>query len=290
MEHLFTAIVLGGLAIAQMSASRVKSEQLPGLQFALKSDSALNDVPALPTAPRGNSTILGGQIQSVDPVRDELTLRVFGQRSMKILFDERTEVYLDGKRISLNDLHLDAHASVQTVLDGTNVFALSIHILSRLPEGEYQGRVLSYDPATSELTIEAALSHEPLRLFVPPSTSVVLQGQASLSSAPSGLSDLVKGSLVSVKFESGKEGHGVASQIAILATPGSTFLFSGNLSTVDMHSGSLVLVDPRDDHIYQIFFNSDHLVKSQNLHDGEHIRVTATFDGSRYVASAITAD
>jgi hypothetical protein len=290
MEHLLSAIVLGGLAIAQMSASHVKSEQLPSPQSALQSDAALNDVPALPPAPRGNSTILGGEIRSVDPVRDELTLRVFGQRTTKILFDERTEVYLDGKRIPLHDLRPDAHASVQTVLDGTNVFALSIHILSRPPEGEYQGRVLSYNPATSELTIGTVLSREPLRLLVPPDASIVRQGQASFSSAPSGLSDLVKGSLVSVSFESGKEGHGVASQIAILAIPGSTFLFSGNLSSVDMHLGSLVLVDPRDDKSYQIFFGSPHLLASQNLHDGDHIRVTATFDGNRYVGSAITAN
>jgi hypothetical protein len=290
MEHLFTTIVLGGLAIGQMSASHLRSEQLPGPQPALQSDPALNDASALPPAPRGKSTILGGEIRNVDPVRDELALRVFGQRTTKILFDERTEVYLDGKRIPLNDLRPYAHASVQTVLDGTNVFALSIHILSRRPEGEYQGRVLSYNPAASELTIGTVLSREPLRLFVPPNTSVIRQGQASFSSVPSGLSDLLKGSLVSVKFESGKGGLGVASQIAILATPGSTFLFSGNLSSVDMHSGTLVLVDPRDDDSYQIFFNSDHLVTSQNLHDGDHIWVTATFDGNRYVATTITVN
>lgn len=290
MRHLFTAIVLGGLAIAQMSALRARSEQGSGLQSTLRSDTALNDVPALPPAPRGNSTILGGEIRSVDPVRDELTLRVFGQRPTKILFDERTQVYLDGKRIPLHDLGSAAHASVQTVLDGTNVFALSVHILSKPPQGEYQGKVLSYSPDTSELTIGGAQSREPFRLFVPPTISVICQGQASVSCAPFGPSNLVKGTLISVKFESDKQGHGVATQIAILASPGSSFLFSGDISSVDMHSGSLVLVDPRDDKSYQIFFNSAHLATGRNLHDGDHIRVTATFDGNRYVASAITVN
>lgn len=290
MERFPAAILLGGLAIAQMSAARAQSDTIAAPQSALKSETASDNLPALPAAPRGNSTILGGVIRNVDPVRDELTLGVFGQRPTKILFDERTQIYRDGKKIPLHDLRSDDHASVQTVLDGTNVFALSIHILSRPPEGQYQGRVLNYNPDTSELTVSAILAREPFKLLVPMNTPILREGQAPFSSVPAGTADLKKGALVSLKFESGKGGRGVASQIAILATPGASFLFSGSLSSLDMHSGSLVLVDPRDDKSYQIFFDSAHLSTSQNLHDGDHVRVNATFDGTRYVASAITID
>jgi hypothetical protein len=287
MERLLAAIILGGLVIVPLPVTLAKSEQIAIPQSASKSETASAD---LPTVPPGKSTILGGQIRNVDPVRDELTLTVFGQRPTKILFDERTQVYRDGKKIPLRDLRSDDHASVETVLDGTNVFALSIHIVSRSPQGEYQGRVLSYDPDTGELIVSAVLAHEPIKLLVPLNTPIVREGQAQFAPASSEVSDLVKGSLISVKFESDKRGRDVANRIVILTTPGSSFLFSGNLSSLDIHSGLLVLVDPRDNKSYRIFIDSAHVSTSQNLHGGDQIRVTGTFDGIRYVASAITVN
>jgi hypothetical protein len=231
---------------------------------------------------------MGGEIRNVNPVKDELTLKVFGQKPVKILFDERTEVYRDGKKIPLHDLHTTDHASVQTVLDGINVFALSIHILSQTPEGDYQGRVLNFNRSTTELTISSVLSRQPLKLLVPADTKVVREGQPSFTAGQRGLSDLVRGDLVSVKFAAGKSGHGVASEISILATPGAEFIFIGNIDALDTHTGTLVLIDPRDDKSYQISFSSSRLPTSKNLHVGDHIIVTANFDGIRYVARAIT--
>jgi len=130
--------MIGGVSIAQKSVADAPS-QVADSQSALKTASGSIELPALPPVPRGESTIIGGEIQNIDLVRDELTLRVYGQRPMKILFDERTQVYLDGKKIPLHDLGSGDHASVQTVLDGTSVFALSIHMLSRLPRKRLQG-------------------------------------------------------------------------------------------------------------------------------------------------------
>jgi hypothetical protein len=115
-------------------------------------------------------------------------------------------------------------------------------------------------------------------------------GQPTFASLHSGASDLVTGALISVKFESNKKGQGVAREVTVLATPGSAFEFSGNLSSLDMHSGMLVVVDPADDKSYEIFFDSANLPESRNLHEGDHVRVTASFDGTRYVASALTAN
>jgi hypothetical protein len=290
MERFLAAMMLSGVAIAQMSVPGPQSGQIAGPQSGLKSESTAGDLATLPPAPKGKSTILGGEIQSVDPVRDQFTLKVFGQRPVKILFDERTQVFLDGKSVRLRDLRSHDHVSVQTVLDGTDVFALSIHMLSRSPEGEYQGHVLNYNPETRELTVSAVISREPIKLLLPMNTPFVREGHATFSSANAGPSDLVKGALISVKFESDSHGRGVATQIAILATPGSAFVFNGNLSSLDMHSGLLVLVDPRDEKTYEIFFDSSRFPTSQNLHPGDHVMVTASFDGTRYVASAITVN
>jgi len=291
MGRFLAVVVLAGMAGAafgQSPAAPVAPGQVATPQPAAKSENPAGDLPALPPAPPGKSTILGGEIRYVNPVRDEIVLKVFGQRPVKILFDERTQVYRDGKKIPLHDLHTTDHASVQTVLDGTNVFALSIHILSQSPEGDYEGRVLSYNPSTTELTISSVLSHQPMKLLVPADTKVVREGQPSFTAGQHGLSDLVRGDLITVKFEAGKAGKGVASEISILATPGSEFVFIGNITALDTHTGTLVLVDPRDDKSYQIYFNSAHLAVSKNLHVGDHIIVTAIFDGTRYAARAIT--
>jgi hypothetical protein len=207
---------------------------------------------------------------------------------MTILFDARTQLYRDGKKIAAGDLRADESASVETVLDGTNVFALSVHMLSRAPEGEYQGQLLRYNPDTREIAISGGLSSEPLTLLVPPGTPIIRQGQPSTTNA--GGSDLVAGSLISVEFASDYRGHGVARQIAVLATPGSTFVFNGNISFLDVHSGILVLADPQNDKTYQVSFDPAHFPLTRNLHQGDHVSATASFDGAHYVASAITVD
>jgi hypothetical protein len=289
MQRIFAGTMLCVAAMGQASVT-VAMSQVVAPQSALRSADVPVASSALPAAPRGKSTILGGEIRRVDPVRDEFTLRVFGQRLVKILFDERTQVYLDGKKVPLRDLGSSVHASIETVLDGTDVYALSIHILSHAPGGEYQGRVLGYDSAAHELTISSPISSQSIKLIVPTNTSVVHQGQGALSSALSSTSDLVKGDLISIEFESDNKGRGIASQIAILAAPGSAFIFSGDLSSLDMHSGFLVLVDQRDGKSYAIHFDSRQLPASQNLHEGDHLRVTATYDGTRYVANELSVD
>lgn len=290
MDRLLVVVLSGAMAIAQVSVASALPQQVANSRPELKSESASVDLPALPSVPRGKSTIVGGEILNVDPVRDVLTLKVFGKQKIKVLFDERTQVYRDGKKTTLLELAPDDHASVQTVLDGTSVYALSIHVLSQSPEGEYQGLVLNYNSDTRELTVSSSLPREAIKLIVPVNASVARVGQEAISSQHHGASDIVKGSLISVKFESDSKGRGVVSQMAILATPGAAFVFSGEISALDVHSGNLVLIDPRDSKSYQVFFDSAHLPPGHDLHLGDHVIVTTTFDNARYVASLITVE
>jgi hypothetical protein len=292
MESLLKVVALGSLAIAQVAMSDGQAP-VASPQSALRSAnpagaSPAGDIPGLPPLPKGKSTILGGEIRRIDPVRDELTLKVFGQRPIKILFDERTEVFRDGKRVPLRNLGPVDHASVQTLLDGTDVYALSIHILTLAPEGEYQGRVLTYNPETSELTMSSVVLREPIKLMVPSSTQVVRVGQPAFTALHPGTADLIRGALVSVQFQSDKQGRGVADHISVYALPGSEFVFIGNITALDLHSGILAVVDPQDDKTYQISFDSARLPVTQSLHTGDHVIVTADFQGARYIATAIT--
>lgn len=295
MGRFLAIVMFGSVAVAQLSFANTTSQQSNSIPPTPTLETAPGVPPAapkLPTVPAGTTTVIGGAIRSVDPVRDQITLKVFGGSQMKILYDARTQYYRDGVKTPLTKLHSENHASVETVLDGTKVFAISIHTLSRSPEGESQGQVLSYNPTTRELTIGSVLSREPIQLNVPEGTPIVRTGQAAAASASatSTTSDLVKGTLVSVQFRPGNKGHGIASQIAILAVPGTTFVFSGNVSFLDLHARRMVLLDPRDNQSYTISFDPAQFPVSQKMHVGDHLTVKATYDGVRYVASAIKAD
>ena len=290
MECWLKVVLIGGMAVFSVPLAFAQSDAVATPQSSLKSTATTGDVSGVPPAPRGKSTIMGGEIRNVDPVLDRFTLKVYGERPLRILFDERTQVFRDGTRIPLRELHPEQHASVQTILDGSDVFALSVHILSQTPGGDCQGHVASYDAATGTLMVNSSLSREPVKLIVGPQTQIVREGQSAFTSAGSGTTDLKGGALVSVTFEADKQGRAVARRIAILATPGSTFIFSGNVTAFDLHSGNLVLVDPRDDKSYQISFDQNQVSGAESLHTGDRVRVTASFDGNRYVASEISTN
>jgi hypothetical protein len=271
------------LCMAHAQAPPVKNQQPD-----LKSAFSTADFSALPALPHGKSTVLGGQITNLDPVLDQFTLRIFGERPMKILFDERTQVYRNGARVPLRDLRDEQHASVQTALEGPNVFALTIHMLSDIPHGETEGRVLDYNPETRELTLGSSLSREPIRLFLRQNTPVVRTGQSAFAAAAAGQADLVNGALVDVNFDPSDKGRAVANRVTVLAKPGSDFVFSGKVASLDMHSGVMVLLDPRDQKSYEISFNPAAQPVSNTLHVGDQVRVSAAFDGTRYTAAEIT--
>ncbi len=289
MERMLAVTMLGSIWLSSAAIAPAQSGPAAAPPTASMATVPGNAGPDMPPLPKGKSTILGGQIHNVDPVLDQLTLNVYGEKPLKILFDERTEVYRDGKRVPLLDLGPADHASVQTTLDGASVFAISIHILSDQLEGEYQGRVLSFDGGNGMLTLTTAPDRPAFRLLVSNSTSFKRLGQSSFSSGQSGQSDLVPGSLVAVKFDSNNRGQGVATQISVLAAPGASFIFSGVVSSLNLPAGKLLLVDPRDNRQYQIAFDGQAQI-SQQLRVGQHVRISADYDGSRYVAREIAIE
>lgn len=287
MERFLVAVVIGTLAWTQLSLGSTKPTPQTNAPSTQTSKSASSALPPLPPPPAGQTTVIGGTIRHVDPVADEIQLNVFGGKKMTILYDQRTKYFRNGVRTPLADLHPEHHASVETVLDGTSIFAVSIHVLSHAPEGELQGQVLNYTPGNHKLTLKTALSGESMELQVPVDTPIVRTGQnASASGAPA----LVAGDLVSVQFQSSNNGRGVAKKIEILATPGSKFTFRGTVSFLDMGAGKLAVTDPRDGRRYTIFFDPARLPASRKLHRGAQVTVDATFNGTHYEADTIAID
>lgn len=255
---------------------------------ALDKGATAGGLSAVASLPRGTTTILGGTIRDVDPVLDAFTLKIMGEKPMKIMYDERTQVFIDGKKIPLRALRPAEHASVQTVLDGTSVFAVSVHILSQLAQGDYQGEVTSYDAATGDLEVVSGKGGTPIRLHVSSDTKFSRTGQSGFTAQSASVGDLQRGSLVSIQFEPDGKGHASATGITFLATPGSRFVFIGNVIALDLHGGTMIVQDPKDNRTYQIIF-SPGLPGIQNVHSGQHVQISAEYDGTRYLAQNVTA-
>jgi len=245
-------------------------------------------LPPMPAAPQGKSTVIGGVIRDVDPLQDQISLKVYGGHPMNILFDQRTRVYRDGVQAPLSDLHPEEHASVETVLDGDNIFALSVHMLSHAPEGDCQGQVLGFDPRDGDLTVRNRLSGETVHLRVPANTPIQRVGQPSFSSSSPGASDLMHGALLSIQFQADNRGGGVANHIAILATPGAAFDFAGDVTYLDMHAAYIALRDSQDQKTYTIYFDPARFPQSRQMHVGSHVVLSAGFNGQHYVVNSLT--
>jgi hypothetical protein len=50
------------------------------------------------------------------------------------------------------------------------------------------------------------------------------------------------------------------------------------------------VLDPRDDQTYEIQFAPRSLSSIQNIHPGQHVRVTTEYDGTRYLAQEVASD
>jgi hypothetical protein len=238
-------------------------------------------LPELPALPQKNASLIGGTLERLDRVRDQITVQVFGGSRMSALFDPRTRVYRGGKEVTIADLQQGQRVYVDTILNGSTVFARTIRLSSTPSAGEGQGIVLRY--RNGELTFRDALNPSPVRVRLAPATQY-LEDHRSVPA-----STLVTGSLVGIKFDSQGNGHEVAREITILALPGTRYIFSGQVVHIDLRTGLLALISSVDHKTYEVYLDST-APPDDNLQPGVNVTVMANFEDSRYVARTITID
>lgn len=238
-------------------------------------------LPELPPLPKTGATLVGGTIDKIDLVRDKLTVRIFGGGKESFLFDPRTQVYRGGKSATVADLHQGERVYLDTILDGNDVFARTIRLTGEHASGTTQGVVLRFQSDRGELTLRDALSPNPVEVRVSPSTKVV-QGSRVLST-----SAVVPGSLIAVSFNSAEGGRSTATEITILAQPGTPYTFSGQVVHIDLRTGLLVLNSLSDHKTYEVHLPPS-ISPDENLQPGAMVTVVTQFDGERYVVRNIT--
>lgn len=203
---------------------------------------------------------------------------------MKIFFDPRTHIYLGSEQGSTSDLHQGDRVYVDTILDGSLVFAKNIRLKNTVSAGQSQGIVTSYRSDKGELVLRDVLSPRPLKVRLNPQTKIVQGGQPVSSGA------LVSGTLVTVKFGPQQDGRDIAQEISVLATPGASFTFAGRVTGLDMRLGLLVINSSTDNKTYEIYFDPAVVNIDDNLRQAADVTVLTRFDGSRYEARSVTVN
>jgi hypothetical protein len=289
INRLLILTLLAGTTCAQTGSSafstdlRVSSapEVQPTSSVGTSTGGETKGLPDLLPQPKGKATLIGGTIFKVDHVRDQMTLNLFGGGKTRILFDARTHVYRDGTAASVEDLQNGARVYVDTVLAGVDILAQNIRVRTQDATGQGSGQVASYDARSGFLLLNDAVSPRQLKLRLSPATVVSREGQAASAD------DLRAGTLVSVTFATDGSGQPVARTVSILAAPGSTFVFVGRVTHLDLHLGLLVVVDPRDQKQYEVVFDPNVTGVTDNLREGATVEAVTRFDGTHYMASAI---
>lgn len=251
-------------------------------EITLASPGPLPDLP--PISSHNKISLIGGTVEKLDRVRDEFTVQVFGGGKINVYFDPRSHVYNNGNEASISDLHVGDRVSIDTMLDGGNIFARTIRLKGASNGGESQGVVVDYVASSGQLILRDRLSPQSLRLRVTPQTRVMQSGHAV------SVSELVSGTLVAVKFDPQNKGRDVATEISVLATPGTAFTFAGEVTGLDLSTGLLVLTSATDGKSYEIYLSPSAVVARDKLRQSANVTVLTRFDGNRYVAQSITVN
>lgn len=267
----------------EFTPSAVNIETLPSEDSEATIDPA-SLLPDLPSLPPAKATLIGGTILKLDRVRDEITVQIFGGGKMKIFFDPRTHIYSGPAAGLTSDLHQGDRVYVDTVLDGSTIFAKTIRLKSVASAGESRGIVTAYRSDRNELELRDVLSPRPLKVQITPQTKIV-NGNRSASA-----SQLVAGTLVALKFAAQQDGRDAAREVSILAIPGEGFTFAGRVTGLDLRLGLLVITSSTDNKSYEIYFDPSLLQPDENLRQSADVTVQARYDGTRYVARSVTVN
>jgi hypothetical protein len=238
-------------------------------------------LPDLPALPRKNATLVGGTLEKLDRVRDKLTVRIFGGGRTTVLIDPRTRVFRGTEQVTIADLREGQRIYLDTILDGSTIFAKNIRLDAATALGESRGVIVKYRADQGEFSIQDGIAPFPVDVRLSSSTQFV-QGDR-----PVPASTLVFGALVDVIFTSQGNGHDTAQKISILALPGKRYVFSGQVVHIDLRTGLLVLNSSTDHKTYEIYLDTS-LPPDENLQPGSTVTAVTSFQDSRYVARNLT--
>jgi hypothetical protein len=253
-----------------------QARQSPQQQAAVPPNQASDQIFDLPPLKPGPASLMGGALESIDRVRDRLVLRPYGQGRLTIAFDPRTRFLRGEQTVRAQDMRPGDRVYVETVLNGTTVFAKTVHLPADTALGAVNGQVTEYDAAQGNLSVRDELSSGAARFRVT-SKTVITGG------------DVAPGALVQLSFLPG-EAPPVVREIRVVVAPGAVFNFSGRITFLDLSAQALVLASATDGNRYELQINPAALEGESmaNLREGASVNISARFNGKGYVAEKVT--
>lgn len=291
----YVVLVLAYCSILARAQSPQTSQTATSKQAAKASQSsAVDDIDAtevmdahdprfgIPAMPKGKVSLIGGTVTNTDPIRQRLTIQVFGnKRKMTFGYDERSHLFRDGKPASDRVLQKGERVYVDSMLLPDNhLLARNVRVVTSLQPADARGQITQYRPQTGTLIILDELSQRAIYLKVNNDTKISGNGASSPQ-------DLVPGSLVTVHFASDYRKSDVAREVTVLATPGSTFTFAGSITYLDVKDGVMAVHNQSDDKTYELQFDPGTL--SDSITVGTDVVVNAEFQGTKYKAKSVKA-
>jgi len=281
-NRMFVVLLSMGVAIHQPGSAQTPAVADPGSARAESRlpkdrDSGL-DFPALP---KGTVSLIGGTVARVDPIRDQLVVRAFGGRDVRIDFDVRTRVVREETTIPAREIQVGTRIYADTILLNRRIFAKTIRVDAKPAVGEVRGQVTSYDPDKSILRVRDAISGELLPLRVTSQTAIQMGDRPALASL------LTDGTLVKIVLRATTQRVDTAQQIDILAHPGDSFTFAGKITFVDFRAGFVAIADPRNADTHEVAVDSLSPAAKRELREGADVVIHAQFDGRKYEAQTI---
>jgi hypothetical protein len=238
-----------------------------------------------PPLPKGKPTLIGGLATQVDQVRNHLTIQPFGGGpKIKVFVDERSRIYRDGTETTVLGIHKGDRVYLDTMLDGSRIFAKNVRVSTQTGMAQMRGQVLGLNRETGILTVRDPLSVQPINFTV--------SGGTRYSSSQGGIvgRDLQPGSLIDVQFATSRNNRPVAYDIVVLAKPGESYVFSGTVVSLDMRSNSLSLENRGDQQTYEVHFSAATLPDAHALRVGSEVTARAVFDGKQYQANNLQVE
>src|ERR1700733_2982981 len=231
-----------------------------------------------PELPGGKVGLVRGVLKKLDPIHDQLLIKVFGDGVVRINFDPRTQLLPANASTHLTSLPTGSVLAVDTVIDRGKLFARTVRTVSS-DAAELTGQIVPYDPTRSRLLIHDPMSPQSVSLQVNASTVVVNRGQ------PASAQTLSAGMLVQVWFSPAQK---AASRIEILAERGNSFTFQGRVVSVDLRTHSVAVSNDTDQNVHEIAIGSLDHASLGLLREGADVTIQAEFDGDRYNARTVS--
>jgi hypothetical protein len=232
--------------------------------------------------PRKKLTLIGGTVKEIDPIRNRMTVDIYGGKQMKLIFDDRTQVTRNGAEANPLIIRKGDRVYLDTQLaSGNKIFAKQIQIVTKFEAADLNGQIVNFDPKTRTIELRDQLSAAPFRFSVDQDAAITANGGKAAT-----LADLQPGALVMAHFNNGQGGRGSIRDINIIAAPGAEFTLYGRVNHLDLRSGVLAVQNKADDKAYEVKFSPAQF-KVDDLAMGSEVAITARFNGQDYVAQSL---